>query len=253
MGKRAVSQLLATTTPGVEGYRIAEYLGVVSCDVALGRAGSGMDNVREGFGARNAKVQTSMDVASRAAMDMLSERARAVGANAIVGLSLSGGENKRRKPLLLASGTAVRIEPVADAANMGDVVAALKQVLRDPVAVATQSEPPGSRPAGLATPLDEEAIESVPDVEPAALGEGWQGKRGDSWILPEEIPPFVDAEDDVQALTDHRPAGDGDDEASAVEPTASAAAARSPDDSSAPQHPRSAGLVGVPNGPRSRT
>jgi uncharacterized protein YbjQ (UPF0145 family) len=92
--------LLITTTPSVEGRRIARYLGVVAGEAILG-ANVFKDifaSVRDLVGGRSATYEKELQNAREIALAELQVRAAELGANAVVGIDLD------------ASGTAVRLE-----------------------------------------------------------------------------------------------------------------------------------------------
>lgn len=106
--------MLVTTTNTVEGKRITHYAGIVAGETILG-ANIFKDifaSFRDIVGGRSATYEKEMQKAREIAMKELQERGRAVGANAIVGVSISYEVIGQNGSMLMvsATGTAVVIE-----------------------------------------------------------------------------------------------------------------------------------------------
>lgn len=108
--------MLITTTSVMEGRRITHYYGLVSGEAILG-ANIFKDlfaSIRDIVGGRSAAYEKELRKAKEIALSEMSEQARQLGANAIVGVDLdyesvqmgSGGGML----MVSATGTAVRIE-----------------------------------------------------------------------------------------------------------------------------------------------
>ncbi len=100
--------MIVTTTPSVEGYQIADYKGIVT-----GEAIMGANIVRDLFagitdivGGRSGMYEAKLADAREAALSEMEERARARGANAVVGVDLDY-EVINNMLMVSASGTAV--------------------------------------------------------------------------------------------------------------------------------------------------
>lgn len=105
--------MLLTTTPSVEGKTITKYCGVVAGEAILG-ANLFKDlfaSVRDLVGGRSATYERELQKAREIALQELEERARAVGANAVVGIDLDYEVIGQGGSMLMvsASGTAVVI------------------------------------------------------------------------------------------------------------------------------------------------
>jgi uncharacterized protein YbjQ (UPF0145 family) len=105
--------MLITTTPGVEGRPILRYLGVVHGETILG-ANIFRDllaSVRDVVGGRARAYEDALQKARDAAMDELDRRARLMGADAVVGLSLDYEVVGQAGGMLMvcATGTAVQL------------------------------------------------------------------------------------------------------------------------------------------------
>ena len=106
--------IIITTTDGVEGRSVTEYLGIVS-----GEAVMGTNLFRDIFagitdlvGGRSGVYEGELRKAKDAAIGQMREDARALGADAVVGVDLDyehlGGGN-RSMLMVTANGTAVRL------------------------------------------------------------------------------------------------------------------------------------------------
>lgn len=100
--------MIVTTTPSVEGYHIADYRGIVT-----GEAIMGANIVRDIFasitdivGGRSGAYEAKLGDAREAALNEMQDRARAKGANAVVGVDLDY-EVINNMLMVSASGTAV--------------------------------------------------------------------------------------------------------------------------------------------------
>lgn len=106
--------MILTTTPSVEGRRISEYKGIV-----FGEVVNGVDFVKDFaagltnfFGGRSGSYEGELIEAREAALKELEKRARAMGADAVVGIDidyevLGQGNNML---MVTASGTAVVLD-----------------------------------------------------------------------------------------------------------------------------------------------
>ncbi len=105
--------MILTTTPAVEGRTITEYKGIV-----FGEVISGVNflrdfaaSIRNIVGGRSGSYEDELIQARTQAMNEMAERARALGADAVVGIDIDYevlGENGGML-MVTASGTAVRL------------------------------------------------------------------------------------------------------------------------------------------------
>ncbi len=105
--------LTITTTNSLDGYEIVDYLGIASGEVVSGidmfrDIGAGLRNM---FGGRSSGYEDEMKQAREQALQELSDRAEAMGANAVVGASL-GYETFEGMIMTCASGTAVKVRRI---------------------------------------------------------------------------------------------------------------------------------------------
>lgn len=106
--------MIITTTPNVEGKHIVEYKGIV-----FGEVISGVDFVKDFtaglsnfFGGRSNAYEQELVQARQSALAEMEQRARGLGANAVVGVDIDyevlGANNGML--MVTASGTAVVVE-----------------------------------------------------------------------------------------------------------------------------------------------
>lgn len=103
-----------TTTPSMEGRKITRYCGVVAGEAVLG-ANVFKDmfaSIRDIVGGRSGTYEKELRKARQIALNELSEQARELGANAVVGIDLDYEVLGEKNGMLMvsASGTAVIVE-----------------------------------------------------------------------------------------------------------------------------------------------
>jgi uncharacterized protein YbjQ (UPF0145 family) len=105
--------MILTTTPAVEGHAVTQYLGIVTGETIIG-ANVFRDffaGIRDIVGGRSGSYEKVLTSARETALREMSERAAALGANAVVGIDLDyevlGAQNGML--MVSASGTAVRV------------------------------------------------------------------------------------------------------------------------------------------------
>ena len=108
--------MIISTTPSLEGKRITNYYGVVTGETIIG-ANLFRDlfaGIRDIVGGRASSYEKVLREAKDAALKEMSERAEAMGANAIVGVDLDYETVGSNSSMLMvtASGTAVKIETI---------------------------------------------------------------------------------------------------------------------------------------------
>ena len=82
--------MIITTTPTIEGKPIKEYKGIVSGEAIMG-ANIVLDflaGIRDVVGGRSAVYEKKLTEAQKIALSEMEERAKALGANAIVGVDM---------------------------------------------------------------------------------------------------------------------------------------------------------------------
>lgn len=105
--------MLITTTTAIEGRPVREYLGIVTGEVIVG-ANIFKDlfaSVRDIVGGRSGSYETTLRDARRTALDELAQEARALGADAVIGVDLDYEVLGQGGSMLMvtASGTAVSL------------------------------------------------------------------------------------------------------------------------------------------------
>lgn len=113
MQERKGKPLILSTTPTLEGYQIAEYLGIVTGETILGANvfRDFMASITDVVGGRSKAYERSLTEARETALAELAEAARALGADAVVGVDLDFETVGQGGSMLMvsASGTAVRL------------------------------------------------------------------------------------------------------------------------------------------------
>ncbi|MBC7242059.1 MAG: heavy metal-binding domain-containing protein [Anaerolineae bacterium] len=108
--------MIITTTPTLEGKPIVEYLGLVSGEAILGANifRDFLAGIRDIVGGRSAAYEEELRKAKDIALTEMAEQARALGANAVVGVDLDYETiqlgSSGTMLMVSASGTAVRYQ-----------------------------------------------------------------------------------------------------------------------------------------------
>lgn len=106
--------MLMTTTSNVEGYTIRTYLGIVSGETIIG-ANMFRDlfaSIRDVVGGRAGSYESVLREAKDTALAEMEEKARRMGANAVIGIDLDYETVGEKGSMLMVtcSGTAVVVE-----------------------------------------------------------------------------------------------------------------------------------------------
>jgi uncharacterized protein YbjQ (UPF0145 family) len=106
--------MLLTTTNNIEGRKVKQYIGIVTGEVILG-ANLFKDffaSIRDIVGGRSGSYEKVLKEAKDNALQELTDKAHAVGANAIIGIDLDYETLGANGSMLMvsASGTAVILE-----------------------------------------------------------------------------------------------------------------------------------------------
>ena len=102
--------MIITTTPTIEGKRIVEYKGLVFGEAVAGsHSGSFLQDAVAGITGKDSGIMRKLDETRSVAVAQMKERAGALGANAIIGITLDY-EQLVGFLLLSTSGTAVVVE-----------------------------------------------------------------------------------------------------------------------------------------------
>ena len=106
--------MLLSTTPTIDGRRILEYKGVVTGETIVGAnvLKDFMASLSDFFGGRSGTYEKVLREAKETALREMEEQARALGANAVIGVDLDyetvGGSGSML--MVTAAGTAVTVE-----------------------------------------------------------------------------------------------------------------------------------------------
>lgn len=106
--------MILTTTDGVEGRKITGYLGIVSGDAVMGTNifKDFFAGIRDIVGGRSGAYEQELQKAKNFALEDMQERARELGADAIVAVDLdyeSIASDKTCMLMVSANGTAVKL------------------------------------------------------------------------------------------------------------------------------------------------
>ncbi|MBL0114723.1 MAG: heavy metal-binding domain-containing protein [Sphingomonadales bacterium] len=105
--------MLMSTTTAIEGRPVRDYLGIVTGEVIVG-ANIFKDlfaSVRDIVGGRSGSYETTLRDARKTALDEIAQEARALGADAVIGIDLDYEVLGQGGSMLMvtASGTAVKL------------------------------------------------------------------------------------------------------------------------------------------------
>jgi len=115
--KQLSQNVIVTTTPGIDGYRVKEYLGIESVEFVIGTGvfSEVSSSIADFFGARSSAFEQKLRAAKQHATESLKFLAAEKGANAVVAVDLDYTEFSGNRIALIINGTLVRIEPIGDA------------------------------------------------------------------------------------------------------------------------------------------
>lgn len=105
-------EIIVTTTPSIPGYRIKKILGVVTglSPRTRGALGKFVAGIQSMFGGEVSAFTSELEKARAEALKRTIEKARSMGANAIIGLDIETSDVFRGVVVISATGTAVVIE-----------------------------------------------------------------------------------------------------------------------------------------------
>lgn len=114
----ASKAVIVTTTTGIDGYRVAQYLGIESVEFVIGTGifSEVSSSFADFLGRRSSAFETKLRAAKEEAMKALKYIAAEKGANAVVAVDLDYTEFTGNRIALIINGTLVVIEP-ANAAS----------------------------------------------------------------------------------------------------------------------------------------
>ena len=105
--------MIVTTTPTIEGRMVRTYLGVINSETIIGAnfIKDILGGLRDFFGGRSSTYEKVMEEAKESALRELVDKARAMGADAVIGIDLDFETIGANGSMLMvsASGTAVKL------------------------------------------------------------------------------------------------------------------------------------------------
>lgn len=106
--------MIVTTTDSIDGRRIVAYLGIVSGEAIMGTNlfKDFFGSIRDVIGGRSGTYERDFSKAKDTALSEMSDRAAALGADAVVGVDLDYevlGGDERMMLMVCANGTAVKL------------------------------------------------------------------------------------------------------------------------------------------------
>jgi len=105
--------MLTTTTDSLQGFEVVEYLGIVMGETILGAniIRDVMATVTDYIGGRSGAYEETLAKSRKAALEEMTDRARIMGADAVVAIDLDYETVGSRGAMLMVtcSGTAVRL------------------------------------------------------------------------------------------------------------------------------------------------
>ena len=107
-------KVVVTTTPGIDGYKVTDYLGIESVEFVIGTGlfSEITTDIQDLFGARSSAFEQKLSAAKKQAMDTLKFRAVEKGANAVVAIDIDYTEFSGNRIALIINGTLVSVVPV---------------------------------------------------------------------------------------------------------------------------------------------
>lgn len=105
--------MLLTTTNAVEGKQITQYLGITTSEVIIGLNvfRDFLAGIRDFFGGRTSSYERALEDARQQALTEMSEKAKKVGADAVIGIDFDYEAIGRKGSMLMINvcGTAVKL------------------------------------------------------------------------------------------------------------------------------------------------
>jgi uncharacterized protein YbjQ (UPF0145 family) len=103
--------MIITTTNNLQGKEVEEYLGIVSGEVILGAnvVRDFLASITDVIGGRSGVYESKLAEGRELAIKEMSEKAKKLGANAIIGVDLDFETIREGMIIVIATGTAVRV------------------------------------------------------------------------------------------------------------------------------------------------
>lgn len=103
--------MILTTTNGIEGRTVQQYLGVVAGEAIMGAnvVRDFLASITDIVGGRSGAYESKLNQARQIAMDEMTENAKRLGADAIVGIDIDYEVVREGMMMVAASGTAIKL------------------------------------------------------------------------------------------------------------------------------------------------
>jgi uncharacterized protein YbjQ (UPF0145 family) len=104
--------MMMTTTSTVQGHEVEQYISIVSSEVILGAnvVRDFMAGITDILGGRSGAYESKLSEGREEALRELEVRAKAVGANAVIGVDLDFETLRDGMMMVIATGTAVKLK-----------------------------------------------------------------------------------------------------------------------------------------------
>ncbi|QQE76113.1 YbjQ family protein [Brevibacillus composti] len=104
--------MIVTTTSTLQGKEVEEYLDIVSGEVILGAnvVRDFLAGITDIIGGRSGAYENKLAEGREMALREMKEKARALGANAVIGVDLDFETLREGMMMVIATGTAVRVK-----------------------------------------------------------------------------------------------------------------------------------------------
>lgn len=104
--------MILTTTDNVEGRKVQQYLGVVAGEAIMGAnvVRDFLASITDIVGGRSGAYESKLNQARKIAVEEMSENAKRLGADAILGIDIDYEVIREGMMMVAASGTAVKLQ-----------------------------------------------------------------------------------------------------------------------------------------------
>ncbi|MGD8190137.1 YbjQ family protein [Brevibacillus ginsengisoli] len=104
--------MIITTTNTLEGKEVEGYLGIVSGEVILGAnvVRDFLAGITDIIGGRSGAYESKLQEGRQLAISEMTDRARELGANAVIGVDLDFETIREGMMMVIATGTAVKVK-----------------------------------------------------------------------------------------------------------------------------------------------
>ncbi|AWX56850.1 MULTISPECIES: YbjQ family protein [Brevibacillus] len=104
--------MIVTTTSMIQGKEVEEYLDIVSGEVIMGAnvVRDFLAGITDIIGGRSGSYESKLSEGRELALREMKEKARVLGANAVIGVDLDFETLREGMMMVIATGTAVRVK-----------------------------------------------------------------------------------------------------------------------------------------------